>query len=59
MYVCTIYVPGCQVGQNWELDARELELQAVVSRLMWVLGAELGSSEEQQVLLTTKYLSSP
>ena len=46
-------------GQKNVSHSQELELKMIVSRLMWVLGAELRSSEEQQVLLTTKYLSSP
>lgn len=32
----------------------ELEVQDIVSKLMWGLGIELGSSEEQQVLLTAE-----
>lgn len=35
------------------LDLLELELQ-VVSNPVWVLGTELGLSEEQQVLLTAE-----
>lgn len=34
------------------LDNLLLELQAVLSCLAWVLGAELGPPEEQPVLLT-------
>lgn len=35
------------------LDLLELELQ-IVSNPVWVLGTELGLSEEQQVLLTAE-----
>lgn len=33
-------------------DSLQMELQAVVSHLVWVLGLKLRSSEEQAVLLT-------
>ena len=35
-------------------DSLELESQSVVSHLTWVLGIKLGSSDEQQPLLTTE-----
>ena len=33
-------------GQKWVLDPQKLELQVVVSCLVWVLGAKLGPLEE-------------
>lgn len=39
---------GAPRGQQEALDSLELELQAIVSRLTWVLGTELGTLKEQQ-----------
>lgn len=36
------------------LDSLELELQVVVSHLIWVLGTKLGPPEEQLALLTAE-----
>lgn len=41
-------------GQKRAPDALELELQAVASHLMWVLGGKQEPLEEYQELLTTK-----
>jgi hypothetical protein len=38
------------------LDPLELELQAFVSHVTWVLGAKLSPLEEQHMLLTTESL---
>lgn len=40
-----------QVGQRRELDLLELELQVVVSCMIWVLGTELWASEKKKYLL--------
>jgi hypothetical protein len=39
-------------GQKRALDPLELELQMVVSCLVWMLGTKLGPLEEQPLLLT-------
>lgn len=41
-------------GQQKVPDPLELEFEAVVSLLTWVLRTELRTSEKQQVLLTTE-----
>ena len=41
------------------LDLPELELQEVVSCLVWVLGIELGSSAKAESTCTTSQSSSP
>lgn len=40
-------------------DHLELELQTVVSYLMWVLSMELSPLQEERVLLATEPVSSP
>lgn len=55
MYTCVCTAPR---GQNRVLNALELELQAVVNHLTWVLGKNSGALQEQCVLLTL-CLSSP
>lgn len=44
MNICYMYA-GTHVGQRRMPDPLELELQVVVSLLMWVLGVKLESSE--------------
>lgn len=56
LYVCHIIWSGTIRGWKRMLDLLELELQ-VVSNPVWVLGTELGLSEEQQVLLLSPLLS--
>lgn len=53
-------VCACEYGCPWRpekaLDLLELELKAIVSYLVWMLGPELSPPQEQQVLIP---LSSP
>lgn len=50
----------CKLLQRPEaLDSLELELEMVVSQLMWLWERKLGCVEEQRVLLTVEHLSSP
>lgn len=49
-YMCAVAYGGQQ--RAW--DTLELESQAIVSHLRWVLGTKLPSLEEQQVLLNTE-----
>ena len=41
-----------EVRRGYVLDALELGLQVAVSHMMWMMGLDSGSLEEQQVLLT-------
>ena len=50
---------GADGDQKRELELLQLKLQEIVRHLMWVLEAELHPRPEQQVLLTTRYRSSP
>lgn len=43
-----VQVCVCVRGQNWVLDALELELQAVVTCPVWVQRTKFESLEEQQ-----------
>lgn len=53
--MCVHYMqPGGRGGQRRVLTPLDLELQAVVSSLVWALGTELGSSERQQALLVAE-----
>lgn len=69
-YVCVFVVPECLhvyymqpgswEGQKRSLSSLDLELQTVVSCLVWVLGIELGSSERAVFFLTSEInLQSP
>lgn len=50
----------CKLLQRPEaLDSLELELEMVVSQLMWLWERKLGCVEEQCVLLTVEHLFSP
>lgn len=53
--MCRSHICGACGGQRKLLDPLEMELQEIVSCLMWVLGTKFGSSlEEQQVLLNAE-----
>ena len=39
VYMCHVHLGACQ-GQKMELEPWELELQVLVSCLIWVLGTE-------------------
>ena len=57
VYVCVRVCHVCSGtcgGQKRALGLLVLVLQEVVSCLLWVLGTELGSLEEQQVLFTAE-----
>lgn len=45
---------GFHRGQKRGLAPLKVELQAVVSYLMWMLGTERASLQEQQVLLSSE-----
>lgn len=51
LYMGTMYMPGAY-GDQKALDLLELELQAFVSSLVWVLGTEPNCLEEDQSHLT-------
>lgn len=51
MFICV----GAYRGQKMVSDSLQVELQAIVSHPVWVLGLKLRSFEEQEVLLTTEY----
>lgn len=52
--ICAYECSACRVWKRMS-DLLELELQAVVSHSIWVLGTELGSSlQEQCEFLTAK-----
>lgn len=50
---------GTHGGWKRVSEPLELELQAFVSHLIWVLGTKLRSQQEQYVLLTVSHLSNP
>lgn len=49
MHLCV-----CVCMNEGALEYQELDLQAVVSHVLWALGTELGPLGEQQALLTTE-----
>lgn len=51
--VCA-YESSAYGSQEWSLSSLELELQAVVSCLTWVLGIELGPLNMKQVSSTAE-----
>lgn len=54
--VCLYYL-HTGASSVWRVsDSLELEFQEVVSHLLWVLGAEPGSSGRTEVLLNTVFL---
>lgn len=55
-----VYMYGVQVTvEDSASYSQKLELQVVVSHLMWVLGTELSPLQEQYVPLKLSHLSSP
>lgn len=62
MYLCAcVYVcVFTRRGQKRALSPLEMECQVIVSCcLTWVIGTELGSPQEQQMLCVLSHLSSP
>lgn len=53
-YVCGCFCQHVCLVPKWVLDSLELELQMVVSCLVWMLGTKLGPLEEQPLLLTVQ-----
>lgn len=53
LYLYTPYECRCLQRSVRTLDPLELELQLVVSHLLWVLGTKLGSSGRKEELSTT------
>lgn len=52
--VCVGMACQCRSCGNQKRALDTLELEAAVSRLMWVLGTELSSLQEQRALLTSE-----
>lgn len=52
-----MYTGACK-DQRKMLGPLEVEWEAAVSCLIWIMGTESGSLEEHQVILTAEHLSS-
>lgn len=54
MHICLCTCEQCPQRPEESASPLELELQKIVSHLIWVLRPELGPLKEQQMLLTTE-----